>query len=203
VESTSVTVGVAVTDLVASRRWYEAVFEIAGPDLEPVEGVVEYQIGDCWLQLGEAPGGPGGWVFRVGVADVRKERARLLGLGVRVEPVVTIEGVIEFCDFCDPDGNRLSLYTVGRRAEGSGGVGKNRVTSRHGLRVSGRPVWEFPRLGGPWSGVVLAAPGANFGVGGGVVLLAYLAEVCRFRWPSRLRMVCRLTPALTSSVAWV
>jgi len=107
-----VTIGIAVTDLAVARHWYEAVFELAGPDLEPMDGVVEYRLGDCWLQLGEGACTPGGWVLRVGVADIWRERTRLLGLGIDVDPVIEIDDVIAFCEFHDPDGNRLSLYTV-------------------------------------------------------------------------------------------
>ena len=51
-------------------------------------------------------------VFRFGVEDIDEARRRLLGLGVAVAETERIEGVIAFCDFVDPDGNRLSLYEV-------------------------------------------------------------------------------------------
>jgi catechol 2,3-dioxygenase-like lactoylglutathione lyase family enzyme len=73
---------------------------------------VEYEVGGVWLQLGEDDGGPGGWVLRVGVPDVHAERRRLLDLGIDVDPVEEVDGVIAFCDFRDPDGNKLSIYTV-------------------------------------------------------------------------------------------
>jgi predicted enzyme related to lactoylglutathione lyase len=112
VETTSVTVGVLVGDLPAASRWYEAVFELDGPSVQPVEGIVEYLIGDCWLQLSEDQPDPGGWVFRVGVPDVRAEHARLEKLGIAVGRPQRVEGVIEYFEFNDPDGNRLSFYTV-------------------------------------------------------------------------------------------
>ncbi len=56
-KTTSVTVGIPVRDLTRAREWYERVFELSGPDLESVEGVVEYELGGCWLQLGEENGG--------------------------------------------------------------------------------------------------------------------------------------------------
>jgi catechol 2,3-dioxygenase-like lactoylglutathione lyase family enzyme len=112
VQTTDVTIGVPVRDLAAARRWYETLLEVEAPDLEPVDGVVEYRVGSCWLQLSEDHSGPGGWVFRIGVPDVRAERRRLLELGLDVGDLVEIDTVIAFCDFRDPDGNTLSIYTV-------------------------------------------------------------------------------------------
>jgi catechol 2,3-dioxygenase-like lactoylglutathione lyase family enzyme len=112
VQTTSVTIGVPVRDLAAARRWYETLLEVDKPDLEPVAGVVEYQVGACWLQLSQDDGGPGGWVFRIGVPNVRAERRRLLDLGIEVDDLIEIDGLIAFCDFRDPDGNVLSVYTL-------------------------------------------------------------------------------------------
>lgn len=113
VQVTSVTIGLPVSDLDAARRWYEAALQLSAPDLEPVGGVVEYQVGTVWLQLGEEDDArPEGSVLRVGVPDVHAERARLLALGIAVREPEVIDGVIAFCDFEDPDGNLLSFYTV-------------------------------------------------------------------------------------------
>jgi catechol 2,3-dioxygenase-like lactoylglutathione lyase family enzyme len=120
VQTTSVTIGVPVRDLAAARRWYETLLEADKPDLEPVDGVVEYQVGECWLQLSEDDGGPGGWVFRIGVPDVHAERQRLLELGIDVDDMVEIAGLIAFCDFRDPDGNTLSVYTLTDEVDASG-----------------------------------------------------------------------------------
>jgi hypothetical protein len=56
--------------------------------------------------------GSHGWRLRDGVADLQRERARLIGLGVSAEEVETVPGVISFFDFSDPDGNGLSCYQV-------------------------------------------------------------------------------------------
>jgi catechol 2,3-dioxygenase-like lactoylglutathione lyase family enzyme len=116
VHASSITVGVPVSDLDASRRWYERVLGLARPDLEPVAGVVEYRVGTCWLQLSQGRVADTGWVFRIGVHDVRAERDRLLGLGVQVGRIEEIEDVIAFCTFADPDGNQLSLYSLPQQA---------------------------------------------------------------------------------------
>jgi predicted enzyme related to lactoylglutathione lyase len=112
VEASSVTVGIPVSDLVAARAWYESFLQRDAPGLEPVEGVVEYDVGGCWLQLSVGPTAPTDWILRIGVADVHAERERLVTSGVDVGPIETIEGVIAFCDLRDPDGNQLSLYTL-------------------------------------------------------------------------------------------
>lgn len=109
---TSITIGIPVTDLRAAQRWYGAVLAVDAPDLEPVRGVLEYEVGGAWLQLAESGGGPGGGTVRLGVPDVHEQRARLVGLGVEGGDVEVVDGVIAYWDFSDPDGNRLGLYTL-------------------------------------------------------------------------------------------
>lgn len=107
----SVTVGVPTTDLQRSVQWYQRVFELGRADLEPSEGVVEFKLGTVWLRLGpDGHGSPGGFVLRFEVADVSAERARLAGMGVQTSGLRQVEGLLEYFDFTDPDGNRLSLY---------------------------------------------------------------------------------------------
>jgi predicted enzyme related to lactoylglutathione lyase len=105
----SVTVGLAVSDLVGAAAWYGRLLgrEV---DLSPADGVAEFRIvAGCWLQLYEGTGGGEG-AFRFGVADIEGARSRLLELGVAVSPVEEVPGVIAYCEFTDPYGNRLSLY---------------------------------------------------------------------------------------------
>jgi predicted enzyme related to lactoylglutathione lyase len=47
----------------------------------------------------------------VGVADAGAERTRLAQLGVAVGPLERVPGAVDYFDFTDPDGNRLSLYS--------------------------------------------------------------------------------------------
>jgi catechol 2,3-dioxygenase-like lactoylglutathione lyase family enzyme len=108
----SVTVGLMVGDPEASARWYERILGRDGPDLRPVDGVIEYDLGGTWLQLGRDEGRPGNSVVRFGVLDVRAERQRIEGLGITVGELIEVPGVVSFFDFADPDGNRLSCYTV-------------------------------------------------------------------------------------------
>ncbi|MEV6280668.1 VOC family protein [Nocardia sp. NPDC051832] len=110
-KATSATVGIPVTDLAAARRWYERAFELGAPDLEPVEGVAEYKMDGWWLQLMAVEQGGGPWILRFEVPDTATERARLVGLGLEIGEVIRVEGLIDYCEFTDPDGNQLSLYT--------------------------------------------------------------------------------------------
>jgi predicted enzyme related to lactoylglutathione lyase len=47
---------------------------------------------------------------RFGVADIRAERERAVGLGIAVSPVTSLPGVVAFVDFGDPWGNTLGFY---------------------------------------------------------------------------------------------
>jgi len=111
---TSATIGITVSQLALSQLWYQAVFELDAPDLAPVDGIVEYEVGGIWIQLNEEPDAPpaSGVVLRFGVSDVALEHTRLELLGVDVSPIVHVDGAVDFFDLADPDGNTLSLYTV-------------------------------------------------------------------------------------------
>jgi lactoylglutathione lyase len=111
---TSVTVGLPVADVFAAARWYREVFGLGPPDLVPAASVVEFELGSVWLQLFEAPPAQraAGAVARFGVADTAAERERLAGLGVGVGPLEHVPDAVDYFDFTDPDGNRLSCYTV-------------------------------------------------------------------------------------------
>ena len=112
-EITSATIGIPVSDLAQAQRWYEAVFELGGPDAQPIEGIVEYRVGDVWLQLSEHDArGSGGVVLRFGVDDVSAQHRRLAELDVDVSPIVHVEGAVDFFDVLDPGGTMLSFYTV-------------------------------------------------------------------------------------------
>ena len=110
------TVGLPVSDLGQALGWYRDVFGLGEPDLAPADGVLEFQVGPVWLQLSVAPAAPvapaaAGTVTRFGVADAGGERTRLTGLGVPVGPLEHVPGAVDYFDFADPDGNRLSLYS--------------------------------------------------------------------------------------------
>jgi hypothetical protein len=84
-----------------------------GPDIEPVEGIVEFEVREgIWLQLFEGRGGSGKAVLGLGVRNVDAARERLVAMDIPVGEVERIPGVIASCDLTDPWGNRLSLYQV-------------------------------------------------------------------------------------------
>ena len=112
-EAAEVTVGIPVTDLSRARGWYERVLG-RPPELEPMPGILEWKVGGAWLQLEEGTARPGGWTFRIGVQNLKLERSRLVELGLQVSDVTDIPGVIQFFDFADPDGNKLSIYELAR-----------------------------------------------------------------------------------------
>ena|ERR1035437_911548 len=110
---TTATVGLPVSDLDRAIEWYRNAFELPSAVLEPAYGVVEFRLGPIWLQLSaEATARSGAEVVtRLGVADVAVQRERLVALGIDVGPIHHVEGMIDYVEFSDPDGNALSLYT--------------------------------------------------------------------------------------------
>ncbi|MET3450414.1 MULTISPECIES: VOC family protein [Curtobacterium] len=120
---TSVTVGLPVTDIEASCLWYGAVFERAEPDLEPDDGIAEYEVGGIWIQLYEDENAEENPVsVRFGVDDVAAQHARIGALGIDVGPVECVDGAVDWFDVRDPDGNVLSLFSlVDETGRGSGG----------------------------------------------------------------------------------
>lgn len=110
---TSVTVGLPVTDIEASCLWYGAVFERTEPDLEPEDGVAEYEVGGIWIQLYEDDSAEENPVsVRFGVDDVGAQHARIGALGIDIGPVECVDGAVNWFDVRDPDGNVLSLFSL-------------------------------------------------------------------------------------------
>ncbi len=108
----SVTVGLSVSDLAGAVEWYRKALQLPDPELEPVEGVVEFKVGSIWLQLvaGSTTRPGGGAGIRLGVDDTSTQRERLESLGIVVGHLEHVPGVIEYFDVADPDGNVLSFY---------------------------------------------------------------------------------------------
>jgi catechol 2,3-dioxygenase-like lactoylglutathione lyase family enzyme len=110
---TSVAVGIPVTDLDRAVGWYQKAFELGEPDLRPMDGLVEFDLGPFWLQLTVSPesAGVAGVSVNLSVGDAAGERQRFAGLGLSVSELQHIEGVVDYFELTDPDGNRLGFVT--------------------------------------------------------------------------------------------
>ncbi|MGE2722232.1 VOC family protein [Mycolicibacterium celeriflavum] len=100
---------VATRDFAAARSWYS---EVIGrePDLEPIEGVAEWQIAaTAWLQLMQDHDRAGRSAVRIGVDDLAAQMAELAELGIETGEVVVIAGLVRVVDIADPDGNEVSF----------------------------------------------------------------------------------------------
>ncbi len=74
---------VATRDYPIARAWYSRVIG-RDPDLEPVDGVAEWQIATtAWLQLVEDPDRAGKSAVRIGVDDLSAQLAELDDFGHR------------------------------------------------------------------------------------------------------------------------
>ena len=112
-ELKSVTVGIPVKDLTLAVAWYRAAFELGEPDLVPMDGLIEFDLGPFWLQLAESPGRAGveGVSVNLSVADASGERQRFLGLGLPVSELQHVEGVVDYFELTDLDGNTIGFVT--------------------------------------------------------------------------------------------
>jgi catechol 2,3-dioxygenase-like lactoylglutathione lyase family enzyme len=109
----AVTVGVPVRDLEAATRWYRSALNLGQPGLEPMEGLVEFDLGPVWLQLAHDPvhAGAEGMSINFSVEDASAEHSRFASLGLEVSEIQRYEGVVEFFALTDLDGNKLGFVT--------------------------------------------------------------------------------------------
>ncbi|OBG13164.1 glyoxalase [Mycolicibacterium celeriflavum] len=100
---------VATSDYPAARSWYSRIMG-RGPDLEPIEGVAEWQItATAWLQLITDAERAGRSAVRIGVDDLTGVVAELAGAGIAAGEPVDIAGMVRVVDITDPDGNEVSF----------------------------------------------------------------------------------------------
>jgi len=78
-----------------------------------MEGLVEFDLGPFWLQLALAPelAGHDGISVNISVDSASTERDRLAALGLDVTDVQRVEGVVEFFELTDLDGNKIGFVT--------------------------------------------------------------------------------------------
>jgi catechol 2,3-dioxygenase-like lactoylglutathione lyase family enzyme len=124
------TLQVQVGDLARAREFYTALLG-SGPEFEPHQDFLEWRVipgGETWLQAVGVTAlvRPLTNRVRFGVADIRAERGRLVGLGIDVSRVTALPGVVAFIDFADPWGNALGFYqdlaASGQQPEAGGSV---------------------------------------------------------------------------------
>lgn len=100
---------VATKDYLAARTWYSRLFG-RGPDLEPIDGVAEWQIAPtAWLQLITDDARAGHSAVRIGVDDLDRQIAELTDMDVETREVVVIADLVKVVDVLDPDGNEVSF----------------------------------------------------------------------------------------------
>ena len=108
------TLQVQVGDLARAREFYTALLG-SSPEFEPHQDFLEWRVipgGETWLQAVGVTTlvRPLTNRVRFGVADIRAERGRLVGLGIDVSQVTALPRVVAFVDFADPWGNALGFY---------------------------------------------------------------------------------------------
>ena len=116
----SVTIGIAVKDVKEATKWYKSLLGDVEM-MEPDPGTVELKLTDTsWLQLDGSGGeylkpvksGHESSIIRFQMEDIEAAHELAKKLGSDVQDITTVEGVVSFFDFKDPDGNLLSFVQV-------------------------------------------------------------------------------------------
>lgn len=111
-------VSIAVPDLDAARDFYSNTLGLGEPLYDmPEMGWIEFSAGtpEAHISITTAAEGwqPGaGTTIVLNTADCHQSAAELRARGVRVEDPVGIPGVITYCSFYDPFGNRLQMCSA-------------------------------------------------------------------------------------------
>ena len=111
-KNTGVTLQIRVSDYDQGREWYETVFN-RKPDFIPHENFAEWElVPNTWIQVAKGTPSVGSGPIRLGVNNIKTERARLIKeLNIELEEINTREGVpAAWITFKDPYGNLIGLY---------------------------------------------------------------------------------------------
>ena len=78
-----------------------------------MEGLAEFDLGAFWLQLALAPelAGHDGISLNISVKDASAEHQRFAEQGLTVSELQRFEGVVEYFELTDPDGNKIGFVT--------------------------------------------------------------------------------------------
>jgi catechol 2,3-dioxygenase-like lactoylglutathione lyase family enzyme len=99
---------VATRDYATARAWYSRILG-RDPDLEPVDGVAEWQLtATAWLQLVEDADRAGKSAVRFGVSDLAAQITELNDAGIATGEPIVIADMVTVVDIADPDGNEVS-----------------------------------------------------------------------------------------------
>ena len=100
---------VATRDYATALAWYSRILG-RDPELEPIDGVAEWQItATAWLQLMEDADRAGKSAVRFGVSDLASQIAELNDAGIATGESVVIADMVKVVDVADPDGNEVSF----------------------------------------------------------------------------------------------
>ena len=108
------TIQVYVKNIKQARLWYERLIG-RKPDSAPFPEFLEWEIvSDFWFQVVEKKRikvRKQNRRMRFGVSDIEKERKRVAErMKVKVTEVEGLTGIVTWCNFEDPWGNKLGLF---------------------------------------------------------------------------------------------
>ena len=105
------TLEIMVGSFSEGSAWYERLLGRPA-DISPVPGLNEWELfPNFWIQISEGQAAADAGRLRLSVADVAGARAAIMDdLHADVSEVVTVPGVVAYCDFDDPWGNPLGLF---------------------------------------------------------------------------------------------
>jgi lactoylglutathione lyase len=114
-EVKSVTIGIGVKNVKEATEWYKSLLGDV-ETMEPSPGTIELKLTtDVWLQLddtGYLEVGGGSSVIRLETKDIESAHEQAKKLASDVNDIETVEGVVQYFDFKDPAGNRLSYVQL-------------------------------------------------------------------------------------------
>lgn len=109
----AVTVGIPVRDLARAIDWYRCALDLAEPDVVPMDGLAEFDLGPFWLQLTVdlELAGRHGIAVNISVEDATALRGSLSAKGLTVSELQRFDGVVDYFELTDLDGNTIGIVT--------------------------------------------------------------------------------------------
>jgi len=98
-----------VSDVVASRPWYTALFDRA-EDNNPMDSLIEWQVlPGAWLQVFEDATRAGSGLFNIAVDDLDGHLAELRQRGLAPGEITDARKGVRLAALTDPDGNTITV----------------------------------------------------------------------------------------------